>query len=239
MGDAAAIVESEYRPDFIDINLGCPARRVVRGGEGAGAALLLEPSRVREIAEGIRKKIRIPLSAKIRTGWDNEKKHYTEVVKALEDGGVSFIIVHGRTVAQKYTGKADWNIISRIAELSTLPVVGNGDITSYDEALERLERSGCSAVMIGRGAVGNPWIFSGKTPTVDEVITQIKEHLELMVEFHGEKGTRLLRKQFASYIHGFRNASKIRRSLVTAETSEKIVEILDSVSISEKETAEE
>jgi tRNA-dihydrouridine synthase len=184
---------------------------------------------VREIAEGIRKRISIPLSAKIRTGWDNEKKNYPDVVKALEDGGVSFIIVHGRTVAQKYTGKADWKIISRIAELSQLPVVGNGDISSYEEARERLDSSGCAAVMIGRGAVGNPWVFSGKNPSVDEIILQIKEHLDLMIGFHGEKGIRLLRKQFASYIHGFRNASKIRKSLVTAESRERVFEILDSL----------
>ncbi len=229
MAEAAAIVEKEYGPDFIDINLGCPARRVVRGGEGAGAALLREPERVRKIAERIRERISIPLSAKIRTGWDNNTKNFGDVVKALEEGGVSFIIVHGRTVAQKYGGKADWDIISEIAGSTRLPVVGNGDIGSYGEAQERLEKSGCSGVMIGRGAVGNPWIFSGEIPGVREIIGQIREHLEMMLVFHGEKGLRLLRKHYTNYIHGFKNAAKIRKLLVTAESREEIFEILDSL----------
>lgn len=235
MGEAAAIVEKEYRPDFIDINLGCPARRVIRGGEGAGAALLREPEMVYRIAKRIRERITIPLSAKIRTGWDSNTMNYHEIVKALEDGGVSFIIVHGRTVAQKYAGEADWNIIGEIAEFSNIPVVGNGDINSHDNALERLNTSGCSGVMIGRGAVGNPWIFSGKTPDVKEIVRQVREHLDMMLEFYGEKGIRLLRKHFAGYIHSFKNASRIRGLLVTAESREEILEILDSIEIAEKE----
>ncbi len=230
MGEAAAIVEKEYGPDFIDINLGCPARRVIRGGEGAGSALLREPERVRRIAGRIRERITIPLSAKIRTGWDNNTRNYHEVVRALEEGGVSFIIVHGRTVAQKYAGEADWNIIGEIAEFSKLPVVGNGDIDSYDGAQERLKSSGCSGVMIGRGAVGNPWIFSGERPGVEEIVRQVREHLDLMIGFHGEKGIRLLRKHYTGYIHSFKNAAKIRRSLVTAESREEIIKILDSLS---------
>ena len=224
MAEAAAIVEG-LGPDLIDINMGCPARRIC--ASGSGAALLNDPSEIYDITQGIVKRVRIPVTAKIRIGWDHESLNYSDTVKALEDAGISMIFVHGRTRAQQYGGVADWDIIRSIVEKSHVPVVGNGDIRSYDEAYERMAYSGCPAVMIGRGAIGNPWIFSGKIPGPSEMIAHIKDHMDLMIEFHGDRGIILMRKHFVRYIHAFRGAKNIRKDLVVATDREVICRILD------------
>ncbi len=226
MSEAAVIVES-LGPDIIDINMGCPARRIC--ASGSGAALLLDPVKVYEITEGIVKRVRIPVTAKIRIGWDHGSLSYSDTVKALEDAGVSMIFVHGRTRAQQYSGLADWNIIRAITEKARVPIVGNGDIRSYEEARERMTISGCQAVMIGRGAIGNPWIFSGISPTSAEIVDQIKKHMDLMIELHGGRGIMLMRKHFVRYIHAFPGAKHIRKDLVVANDRDTICSILDSL----------
>ncbi len=226
MSEAAVIVEG-LGPDIIDINMGCPARRIC--ASGSGAALLLDPGKIYSVAESIVKRVRIPVTAKIRIGWDHASLTYPDTVKALEDAGVSMIFVHGRTRAQQYGGSADWDIIRAIAGKSRVPVVGNGDIRSYEEARERMAYSGCGAVMIGRGAIGNPWIFSGTTPSPSEMIEQIKKHMDLMIELHGERGIMLMRKHFVRYIHAFRGAKHIRKDLVVATDRDVICKILDSL----------
>ena len=226
MADAAAVVE-ELGPDMIDINMGCPARRVC--ASGSGAALLLDPNKIRAVTESIVKKVRIPVTAKIRIGWDVDTLTYRDTVRALEDAGVSLIFVHGRTRAQQYGGRADWNVIREIVEMTAVPIVGNGDIRSFTDAHERMAFSGCPAVMIGRGAIGNPWIFSGRTPTSAEVITQIKEHLDMMIDAYGDWGIMLMRKHFVRYIHAFRGAKKIRKEIVVSNDRDEIHEILDSL----------
>ena len=185
MGEAAKIVE-KLDPDIIDINVGCSVRRINRSG--SGAALLRYPDLLGAISRNVVDSVRKPVSAKIRIGDDNESMNYIDIVNLLEDSGISMITVHGRTRAQKFKGKADWSIIRRIREESPVPIIGNGDIISYTDAKEKLDFSGCQAVMIGRGALGNPWIFSEHNPTHGEVIDQIKEHLALMMEFYGERG---------------------------------------------------
>jgi tRNA-dihydrouridine synthase B len=226
MAEAAAIVEG-LAPDVIDINLGCPARRIC--ASGSGAALLLDPKKIFAIADSIVKRVRIPVTAKIRIGWDHDTLTYRDTVRALEDSGISIIFVHGRARAQQYGGSADWDVIREIASESRVPVVGNGDITSYEEALERMNFTGCHAVMIGRGAIGNPWIFSGKSPSMEDVVEQIKEHLDLMIESHGERGIILMRKHLVRYIHAFRGARHLRKDLVVAAHREDVFNILDSV----------
>jgi len=226
MADAAAIVEG-LGPDMIDINMGCPARRIC--ASGSGAALLLEPKKIRDIAEQMVKRVRLPVTAKIRIGWDQGSLNYPDIVKALEDAGVSMIFVHGRTRAQQYGGNADWNVIRDIAATSRLPIVGNGDIRSHEEALTRMEFSGCPAVMIGRGAIGNPWIFSGAAPAISEVTSAIKEHLDMMLDYYGDRGIILMRKHFVRYIHAFPGAKHIRRDLVVATERDEIHRILDSL----------
>lgn len=226
ISEAAAAVE-ELRPDMININMGCPVRRVC--GSGSGAALLLDPKNIFDITAGMVKRVRIPVSAKIRIGWDHRSLNYIDTVKALQDGGVSLIIVHGRTRDQQYGGRADWDVIRKIAEFSSVPIVGNGDIRTHAGALERMGFSGCPAVMIGRGAVGNPWIFSGRKPSVQEIIDEIKKHLDLMIAYYGLRGIVLMRKHLVRYIHEFRGAREIRKRLVGSNSREEICEILDSI----------
>ncbi|HOT45906.1 MAG TPA: tRNA dihydrouridine synthase DusB [Spirochaetota bacterium] len=226
MAEAAAIVEG-LGPDVIDINMGCPARRIC--ASGSGAALLLDPGKVFRIADSMVKRVRVPVTAKIRIGWDHGTLTCFETVKALEDAGVSMIVVHGRTRAQQYGGSADWNVIRSIAEKARVPIVGNGDIRSHGEARERMAFSGCPAVMIGRGAIGNPWIFSGTMPAPAEIVDQIKNHLDLMIEANGDRGIMLMRKHFVRYIHAFRGARHIRKDLVVANDRETVHKILDSL----------
>jgi len=226
MGKAASVVESLH-PDVIDINMGCPAKKVC--GSGNGASLLKDPDLVFRITESVVKNTSIPVSAKIRTGWDDNSLNYIEVVKALEAGGITFITVHGRTRAQQYSGLADWNIIRDICRESVVPVIGNGDIDSHEKAIEMMKFSGCKAVMIGRGAIGNPWIFSGKIPDVHEIIAQVKEHFDLVIDEHGERGLHMMRKHIVKYIHGIKNASKARSAIIIAASRDEIFRILDMV----------
>ena len=224
MGEAAKVVTG-LGPDLIDINMGCCVQKVC--GSGSGAALLRDPIQVSAVAEAVVRNTHLPVTAKIRLGWDDDSRNYRDVVKSLEDAGVVMISVHGRTRAQKYTGAADWEAISEIAALSKVPVVGNGDISDHADALRRLETSGCAAVMIGRGALGNPWIFSGRTPDIEELIGQILAHCDLMSGWYGEYGHVLMRKHLAKYIHGKRNAAAIRGSLVKVNTRQDVVDIME------------
>lgn len=224
MAEAAAIVET-LKPDLIDINMGCPARKVC--GSESGAFLLRDPGLINEITSAVVKRVKIPVSAKIRTGWDDDNKNYREVVKALEDGGISFISVHGRTRLQQYSGSADWDIIKEINSIASVPVIGNGDIRTHEQGIELLSSSGCTAVMIGRGAIGNPWIFSGHNPSIREIKDQIKEHLFMMIEEYGEFGIKLMRKHIVKYIHGIRNAASLRSRILQSMDVEEILETLE------------
>lgn len=223
MGSAAAIVET-LNPDIIDINMGCPARKVC--GSNNGAALLKDPPLISRITESVVKSTRLPVTAKIRIGWDDKSKNYMDVVHALQDGGVSFITVHGRTREQQYTGYADWNIIAEIKSKANVPVIGNGDIDSYEKAGEMMKFSGCDAVMIGRGSLGNPWIFSGEKPSTAEILEQVRVHLKMMIEEYGDWGIHMMRKHIVKYIHGVKNAAKVRSGIVLATTYEDILDIL-------------
>ena len=226
MAEAASVV-TLMKPDFIDINMGCPARKVC--GSGSGAFLLKDPDLIFRITESVVKSTSIPVTAKIRTGWDENSLNYMEVARALESAGASFITVHGRTRAQQYSGFADWNIIQEICSEVKVPVVGNGDIDSYEKAFEMMKFSGCAAVMIGRGAIGNPWIFSGIKPEIPEIISQVKEHLELMMEEYGGRGIHMMRKHIVKYINGIKNAAKARTLLVRAADKYEIFRILDTL----------
>lgn len=228
MAEAARIVEG-LGPDVIDLNLGCPAPKVCKSG--GGSAMLAFPGQVREVAEKVVAAVNVPVTAKIRLGPEPGIRNSLEVVRALEEGGVSLVTVHGRTRSQRYTGKADWNAIREIRESASVPVVGNGDITSFEEARERMEFSGCPAVMIGRAAVGNPWIFSGRAPGREEVAEQMLAHLDLMMEHYGERGIILMRKHAAKYVHGFRNAAHFRKRLVLCTQKSEFIEIIQELRV--------
>lgn len=213
------------RPDCIDINCGCCAPKVCNNGKGAG--LLKNVDLLYKIACAVVSSVPVPVSAKIRLGFTQGTKNYSEVVQALENAGVRFITVHGRTRDQYYSGKADWEAIAEIAHSANVPIVGNGDIASYDDALTKLQSSGCSAVMVGRAASGNPWIFSGTIPSWEQKRETIALHYKLMMEHYGSYGVILMRKHIVHYLKGFPGASKLRQVIMACDKIEEILTTLD------------
>jgi tRNA-dihydrouridine synthase B len=216
----------ELNPDLIDINMGCCAQKVC--SNGAGAALLKDVSNLFRIAQKVVTATDIPVTAKIRLGWDDSTKNYIDILHALEDAGIRALTVHGRTRAQQYTGNADWESIEEIASNARIPVIGNGDISSFNEAKEKIEKSSCAAVMIGRCALGNPWIFSGRDISIHEKIVTVKNHLNDMVSYYGDYGIILARKHLVKYFQNERNASQLRKKLVLAQSLSEMTSLLDS-----------
>ena len=224
MAEAAKITE-ELSPEGIDINMGCCMKKVC--APGAGAGLLRNTLLLSRIAEAVVKSVKTPVSAKIRIGYTEKEKNYLEVVRILEECGINHIAVHGRTASQQYTGLSNWNIIAEIASVSKLPVIGSGDIKSYHEAFEKLNFSNCTAVMIGRAAVGNPWIFSGNTPEDKERAEAAKLHLLRMIDFYGDYGLVLARKHLLKYFNGVRGAANLRGKIANTTSLDYLVGIID------------
>lgn len=221
MADAARIVE-EMGADVLDINMGCPVRKVVKGG--SGAALLKDLKRAREIIQSVRRAVSLPLTVKVRSGWDEKNQNVLEVAKMAEDCGVNAITVHGRTRNQGYGVKADWKVIARTKEHLNIPVIGNGDLTSPQAVVAFLNDTGCAGAMIGRGALGNPWIFQqalamlrGETPrssSLAEKEVVILRHLRMVVEKYGEAhGLKEFRKHIIWYTRGLRDNAYFRSRL--------------------------
>jgi tRNA-dihydrouridine synthase B len=198
----AVLILKEKNPDFFDINFGCSIKRVVN--RGAGAALLKEPRKIGVIINSLSKCLDIPVTAKIRLGWEHGQENYLEVAKIIEDNGAKAIAVHGRTRDQALKGEADWDAISKIKSCSHIPVIGNGDIKNIQDMAERMKSSGCDAVMIGRAAIGNPWIFSNIEKSSIEnnvLLNQIIEHLQLMSQLFGERRAVIrFRKHLTKYL---------------------------------------
>jgi tRNA-dihydrouridine synthase B len=217
MVEAARIVQGEGA-DFVDINFGCPVKKVV--SDGAGAAWLKEPAKLGELLRAMKAVLRIPLTIKVRTGWDDQSITVKEVVKVAADCGVAWVAIHGRTRAQGYSGLADWELIRQVAIESPIPIIGNGDIITAHQAISRIENGYANAVMIGRGALKNPWIFAqivGKTPDFD-FIRLIERHFELAIEHRGTARAFLSLKKFlAWYAAGYPGCSVFRASLFKAE----------------------
>lgn len=208
-----------YKPDVIDINMGCSARNV--SNRGAGAGLLKNPQKVGLIANLLVQNLGIPVTAKIRLGWDDATKNYLEIAQILQDNGISAITVHARTRRQEYSGEADWNAIGEIKKLASVPVIGNGDVRSLGDASRLINTTGCDAVMIGRAAIGNPWIFSGtrknEISKADRYAT-ICNHLERMTSLYPPRvSVMIFRKHLARYLHDWLNTSELRRRLFTIE----------------------
>ncbi|EMJ66943.1 tRNA dihydrouridine synthase DusB [Leptospira sp. P2653] len=203
IAEAAEIIQ-ELKPDIIDLNMGCSTRKVSL--RGAGAGLLRKPALAGKIIEAIKKRVNVPVTAKIRIGWDSESRNYLEVSKILEESGVSALTVHGRTKEMAYTGLADWDAIGEVKARRKIPVFGNGDIKSYEEANSRMRKYNLDGVLIGRNAIGNPWIFSKiKKEELywSEILEVILEHVRWMIQDFGEEfGLVLFRKHLVKYLNG-------------------------------------
>jgi tRNA-dihydrouridine synthase B len=229
MVEAAIYVDKFSNCDAIDINMGCPVPKVAIKAQ-AGAALMKHPARIYDIVYEISRRVSKPLTVKIRSGWDDDSVNAVEVAKEIERAGASAITVHARTRAQGYSGKADLDVIKAVKEAVSIPVIGNGDIVDGPSAKRMLDYTGCDAVMIGRAALGNPWIFkeidaylNGDPevirPTVDEIKTLMLEHLYDLVKLKGEKlGVLEMRSHGPWYLKGIDNATSLRKELVRANT---------------------
>ncbi len=235
MADAARFA-LRYKPEIIDINMGCPAPKI--SGNGSGAALMKDPALCGEIVRSVVESVDIPVTVKIRKGFDDENINAVEVATICEQNGASAVTVHGRTRAQYYSGKVDLDIIKDVKSALSIPVIGNGDILSGEDAQRMLEYTGCDLVMVGRGALGNPWIFKNNnayfnsdkqyTPTFEEKMQVMKKHIESLCENKGEYiGMREARAHIPHYLKGFSGAAKMRNDACKVSTIKDLYVLID------------
>ena len=244
MGRAAEILNS-HPNEILDINMGCPAPKVIKNGDGS--ALMKNPKLAEEVMRAVVENSKKPVTLKIRKGWDDNSVNAVEIAKIAEQAGISAVAIHGRTRDQYYSGKADWDIIKEIKESISIPVIGNGDVFEIDDAINMLEKTNCDAIMIGMGAQGNPWIFkrinhymqTGEilpNPTAEEKINTAIEHMKLAVAEHGEYvAVREMRKHIGWYIKGLKNSARFRDEINKLTDCESVVMKLNELSLTQSE----
>jgi len=236
--EAAKYVYENMKPDIIDINMGCPVPKVAVRAQ-AGSALLKNPEKVRDIVSAVVKCVPIPVTVKIRSGWDHNSINAVEIAKICEEAGASAICIHGRTRSQGYSGKADLNIIREVKEAVSIPVIGNGDIVDCYSAKKMLDETGVDAIMIGRGALGNPWIFKEISeyldkglvidkPTPIDKINMCLKHINYLSEIKIEKLVCLeIRNHIAWYLKGLKNSNEIKNKVYLTTNNNDIILILE------------
>jgi len=237
--EAAKIVEMKMRPDIIDLNMGCPVPKVAVSAQ-AGSALLKNPEKIREIVSAVVQAVHVPVTVKIRLGWDENSINCVEVAKVIEEAGASAIAIHARTRKEGYSGHAHWEYIKQVKEAVSIPVIGNGDITSPLKAKEMLDETHCDAVMIGRGVLGNPWLIreccefleTGKklnSPSCEEKIQMMKKHFQFLKQDKSISCALLeIRSNLLFYFKGMPNGKYMKEAICKTKSEEEIWNILDT-----------
>lgn len=227
----AALILQERNPDIIDINMGCPAKSV--SSRGAGAGLLRNPKIIATIFQKLSNKLDIPITGKIRLGWDDTSRNYLEISHIIEDNGGQLIAVHARTKAQAYSGMADWDAIAEIKNIVSIPVIGNGNIRTLDNIVQMKSHTNCDGVMIAREALSNPWIFSNldrQQVSTNLLFKTMNDHLRLMLEFFGcERGIFLFRKHAVYYLKPYSIPSDLKFQLLTCKSENSFLIYLDQI----------
>ncbi len=235
---AAKIVEREMKPDIIDINMGCPVPKVAKRAQ-AGAALLKDPDKVYDIVKSVVNAVNVPVTVKIRSGWDSESINASIIAKKIEEAGASAICVHPRTRAQGYSGHANWNIIKEVKENVSIPVIGNGDILSAEDAKKMLDETGCDAVMIGRGTLGNPYLIKQVVSYIEDGILLEEQssidkmklclkHFDYLLKIKDEKTAVLeMRTHAAWYLKGLPSSAIVKQKLYTLKTKEEFIKLIN------------
>ena len=231
LAEAARIVQ-ELNPDGIDINMGCAVKKVIKSG--SGVALMRSPEKIREILKNVRRAVSLPLTIKIRSGWNSMSLNAIDISMIAEDEGVDAVTIHPRTKEQMFSGKSDWSLIRTIKQKIKIPVIGSGDIANCLDAERMFDETGCDAVMVGRGSMGRPWIFreikeylaSGKIPddpVPEEIEKILMEHFNLSIEFFGQRrGAEMMKKQIAWYTKGFYRGSSFRKEIYLMKKKDEI-----------------
>lgn len=240
MSNAARLVVDNFNPDIIDINYGCPVPKVTK--RGAGSAALKDLCLMDDITSAVVESVpEVPVTVKMRAGWDSQSIVVPEVGERLEKIGIKAITLHPRTTKQSYKGDADWSLIKLLKESTNIPVIGNGDIKTPEDVIRMFEKTSCDGVMVGRSSLGNPWffkqavaLFEGKKiegePTLEDKVNCCRQHFIKMIEWHGERiAVNLMKKHFGWYIRGFQKSSTIRKALVSAQNQDTIISILDAI----------
>jgi len=240
MSNAARLVVDNFNPDIIDINYGCPVPKVTK--RGAGSAALKDLCLMDDITSAVVESVpEVPVTVKMRAGWDSQSIVVPEVGERLENIGIKAITLHPRTTKQSYKGDADWSLIKLLKESTNIPVIGNGDIKTPEDVIRMFEKTSCDGVMVGRSSLGNPWffkqavaLFEGKKiegePRLEDKVNCCRQHFIKMIEWHGERiAVNLMKKHFGWYIRGFQKSSTIRKALVSAQNQDTIISILDAI----------
>lgn len=234
---AAAKIVEQSGADIIDFNMGCPVPKIVNNGEGS--ALMKNPQLAYEILAAMVDAVQIPVTVKFRAGWDDARRNAVEIALAAERAGVAAVAVHGRTRQQFYEGKADWSVIADVKRAVRVPVFGNGDIFTVEDGLRMLKETGVDGLMIGRGADGNPWLFSRlqaalagaavpPAPTVDERLDLAAEHLQMLIDYKGEYiSVKEMRRHISAYLKGMPHAAEFRGRFHKADTQKQFIALLE------------